>query len=189
MDTVYDDHYQNTDYFGKPLPELLEYFTTQKAKGKLLDVGCGQGRNLIPLAVDGYETTGIDISQVGLTQIKEIAHEQNLSIEVLLVDQFEFKGYGSFDYILLDSMFHFAKPDRAKEEEFIARILKEAKSGSKIIFSIQDTGKKVKIFKSIIEGSNISKIETEQKATYIFKDQTSDHVSQSPYRIVVVERR
>lgn len=189
MDTVYDNHYQSTDYFGKPLPELIEYFTTQKAKGKLLDVGCGQGRNLIPLAVDGFETTGIDISQVGLTQIKEIAKERNLSIEVLLVDQFEFKGYGIFDYILLDSMFHFSKPDRAKEEEFITRILKEAKSGCKIIFSIQDIGKKVKILKSIIDGSNVSKIETEKKATYIFEDKTSDHVSHSPYRIVVVEKR
>lgn len=79
LDTVYDDHYQSTDYFGKPLPELIEYFTTLKAK--------------------------------------------------------------------------------------------------------------VKILKSIVDGSNVSKIVAEKMATYIFEDKTSDHVSHSPYRILVVEKR
>ncbi len=189
MSTVYNDHYQTMDYFGKPIPELIEYFSSRKNKGKLLDVGCGQGRNLIPLAIDGYETTGIDISQLGLSQINEIARERNLAIEVIRIDQFEYKHYGIYDYILLDSMFHFAKPDRVKEENFIIRILEEARSGCKIIFSLQDTGKKVNILKGIIQDRHDLKIETEQKVRYVFKDKMTDHESHSPYRIVVVDKK
>lgn len=36
-----------------------------------LDLGCGNGRNSIPLARMGYEVTGMDISRVALNQAKE----------------------------------------------------------------------------------------------------------------------
>lgn len=36
-----------------------------------LDLGCGNGRNIIPLARMGYEVSGMDISEVALRQAKE----------------------------------------------------------------------------------------------------------------------
>lgn len=45
---------------------LLELFPKS-----FLDLGCGNGRNAIPLARMGYEVTGMDISQVALNQAKE----------------------------------------------------------------------------------------------------------------------
>ena len=52
MNVSYDKQYQTENLFGEPYSE----------RGRLLDLGCGQGRNAIPLAQLGYEVTGMDIS-------------------------------------------------------------------------------------------------------------------------------
>ncbi len=62
---AYDNYYLTKDLFGEPYPELMDFFKNFPDRGKLLDLGCGQGRNAIPLVQLGYEVTGIDNSKVG----------------------------------------------------------------------------------------------------------------------------
>jgi tellurite methyltransferase len=66
--TEYDAYYQEKDYFGETSKDLLAFFKNISEEGELLDVGCGQGRNAIPLAQIGFEVKGIDISKVGIEQ-------------------------------------------------------------------------------------------------------------------------
>ena len=62
MKVEYDEYYQTENLFGAPYPELLTFYSAIKQKGKLLDLGCGQGRDAIALAKIGFEVTGIDYS-------------------------------------------------------------------------------------------------------------------------------
>lgn len=50
MTVTYDKHYETENLFGDPYPELIEFFDKYSRKGNLLDLGCGQGRDAIPLA-------------------------------------------------------------------------------------------------------------------------------------------
>ena len=75
MTVSYDKYYQTKNLFGDPYPELIEFFTDHPEKGKVLDLGCGQGRDAIALARLGYSVTGIDNSQVGIDQMIRIAAE------------------------------------------------------------------------------------------------------------------
>lgn len=55
---------------------LLKFFPKS-----FLDLGCGNGRNAIPLARMGYEVTGMDISQVALHQAKEKLKLERVEVE------------------------------------------------------------------------------------------------------------
>jgi len=183
----YDKYYLTENLFGNPYPELLDFFRVYTNKGKLLDVGCGQGRDAIALARLGFEVTGIDHSKVGIAQMNEIAAAENLPLTGRVVDIFEFENFNEYDFVLLDSMFHFEKNDRQKETDFIKRILSEVKRNCLIVFCIQDTGKKVEILNNCI--SQQSEVENlhDQKFDYIFQDEETGHKSKSPYRMIIAK--
>jgi len=55
--------------------------------GPLLELGCGSGRLLIPLAQEGYTITGADTSEKMLALARERSEQANLSSRVTLVQQ------------------------------------------------------------------------------------------------------
>ena len=55
---------------------LLEYLNKKGANPKtFLDLGCGNGRNAIPLANMNYDVCGMDISNVALSQAKKLSEQ------------------------------------------------------------------------------------------------------------------
>lgn len=183
----YDEYYQTENLFGNPYPELIDFFRAHQNKGKLLDVGCGQGRDAIALARLGFKVTGIDHSKVGIVQMNGIASDENLPLTGRVMDIFEFENFHIYDFILLDSMFHFEKNDLQKETEFIGRILSEVKRNCLIIFCIQDTGKKVEILNDCVsQQSQVERLH-DQKFDYTFEDKETGHQSKSLYRMIIVK--
>ncbi len=51
-----------------PEPRLLEFFEKYKDEigPKILDIGSGEGRHLIPLAKAGYDLTGLELTDAGI---------------------------------------------------------------------------------------------------------------------------
>ena len=115
---------------------MIEFFAEYPRKGKVLDLGCGQGRNAIVLARLGYSVTGIDNSLVGIDQMNEIGQKEKLNLDGQVGDIYAFDRFNEFDIVLLDSMFHFAKKDKAKEIGLIKNIISEIKTGSLIVVCI-----------------------------------------------------
>jgi tellurite methyltransferase len=188
MTVAYDKYYKTENLFGSPYPELIEFFSGYLEKGKVLDLGCGQGRDAIPLARIGFAVIGIDSSKVGIEQMNRIAKTENLNLNGKVTNIFEFDSFDEFDFVLLDSMFHFTKNDRKKETEFIKGIISKIKNGCLIVFCIQDTGKKVKILNETIDFCKKLNRVTDKKFEYIFEDSDSGHKSKTDYRMVVVKK-
>ena len=126
---TYDKHYKTPDYFGQPYPELVSFFTNYEPKGTLLDLGCGQGRDSISLARLGYQVIGVDISEVGVTQMLSIAEKENLDIKGIVANIYDYRIDDTIDIVLLDTMLHFYPRDREKETGFLKRIMSELKPG------------------------------------------------------------
>lgn len=186
---VYDDYYKTENLFGEPYKELVAFFEKYPLKGELLDVGCGQGRNAIPLAKMGYKVTAIDNAKIGVDQMKENALKEKLNITARVEDIYEFQNFEKYDILLLDSMFHFAEKDLKKESTYLKRIFAEVKPKVIICICIQNTGKKVTTLKNIIEEvfENI-KIFEEISLKYTFEDKKSNHKSVSDYSMLVLEK-
>jgi len=188
MTVTYDKYYQTESLFGEPYPELIEFMSEYPKKGKVLDLGCGQGRDAIALARLGYSVTGIDNSKVGIDQMNEIGEIENLNLDGQVGDIYSFDRFDEFDIVLLDSMFHFAKKDKEKEIGLIKRIVSDIGNGSIVIVCIQDTGDKVQILNQAIDFEKQLSRLTDMKFTYTFEDSDSRHESETDYRMVVIEK-
>ncbi len=188
MAVTYDKHYQTVNLFGEPYPELIDFFDAIQEKGKLLDLGCGQGRDAIALARIGYDVTGVDSSRVGIEQMNRIASEEKLMLEGIVADIYEFKNFRSFDIVLMDSMFHFAKPDKEREIAFIKRVLAEIKLGGLFVVCIQDVGSKVKILRDTLALYKKIKLVADKHFTYTFHDNESGHKLEMNYRMIAMRK-
>lgn len=188
MTVTYDKYYRTENLFGEPYPELIEFLADYPKKGKLLDLGCGQGRDAIALARLGYDVLGVDNSKVGVEQMNLIAENENLNLDGQVGDIYSFDRFDEFDIVLLDSMFHFAKKDKVKEIGLIKRIVSDIRSGSVLVVCIQDTGDKVQILNQAIDfAKELSRL-TNKKFTFMFEDSDNGHKSVTDYRMIVVEK-
>jgi 2-polyprenyl-3-methyl-5-hydroxy-6-metoxy-1,4-benzoquinol methylase len=73
-----------------------------RRKRLALDIGLGQGRNALLLAQRGYDTTGIDRSEVGVLSARRMAAARGLRINAIIADaqQHDF-GRNRWDLIVL----------------------------------------------------------------------------------------
>lgn len=188
--TDYDKYYKTSDLFGEPYAELITFFKDYEPKGKLLDLGCGQGRDAIALARMGYDVTGLDNSRLGIAQMMNISRAENLNITGLVDDVYKFDGYQDFDVVLLDSMFHFDKKDKIRETDLIAKIANDIKKSALICFFIQDTGSKVKILSETLENTKLNfELIEDSSLIYKFEEKESGHKSETKYRMYIVKKR
>lgn len=73
--------------------------------GKALDFGMGLGRNALWLASQGWEVTGIDISDVAIEKVKKAAAEKQLKIDAVLADIRQYDlGQAKWDLIVAANM-------------------------------------------------------------------------------------
>jgi len=95
--TDYDQEYQKTiAYFGdSPDPLLRDFIQLLDSELDVLDVGCGQGRNALHLARNGFRVTAIDPSPVAIGQVEREASDHALEVRA------QVGGYGEVD---LDDM-------------------------------------------------------------------------------------
>lgn len=186
MNVPYDTYYQTANLFGEPYPELLDFFTGYSKGKKVLDLGCGQGRDAIPLARIGFVVTGVDNSKVGIAQMNEVAKTEQLQLKGIVADIFKYDDFKGYDFVLLDSMFHFAKKDVVKETELIKNIISATDKGSILIFCVQDTGIKVNVLTNMIQAhKNVQQL-VNKKFNYIFKDNESGHISETKYCMLAI---
>ncbi len=155
-----------------------------------MDLGCGQGRNAVPLAALGYEVTGIDASHVGIEQMKKEAQAKNVEITGVVADMYEWHAFSDYDYIVLDNMFHFLKRDREKETVFIKNMLSKSSPNVLVVFCIQDKSKRVAVLDEIINAEETyhTLLTKSFVHVYNFFENAADHYSHMNYRMIVIKK-
>jgi len=67
---------------------------------RALDIACGEGRNSIFLAGQGFRVTGIDISEVGLAKAACRAAAEGVEVEFVRADLERFRPAGRYDLVI-----------------------------------------------------------------------------------------
>ena len=118
----------NADAFSKgPTGDLKAHVDLLKPRARVLDVGCGEGRNAIFLAARGHVVDAFDISAAGVASAKRRAAEQRLDIRFWLEDLAGFTFLRNYDAILSHGVLHL--PEKAVRDAFLKQARAHTKPG------------------------------------------------------------
>jgi len=123
----WDKRFRGKEFaLGKEANPFLKRHIRLLPKGKALDIATGEGRNAIFLAQHGLDVDAVDVSNMALKKVRELAKEKGVKIRTLLGDLDTFRiEKGGYDLI---ANFYFLK------RNLIPRIKKGLKRGGRVIF-------------------------------------------------------
>lgn len=103
----YDRLYGETpDALGPPNAEIAAFVARMEGPLEVLDLGCGQGRDAVPLARAGHRVTGVDLSPNGIADLTAVARAEALDLTGVVADLASYQPDGAFDVVLADRTFH-----------------------------------------------------------------------------------
>ena len=129
-----------TDFKDDPIVGKVEKLIKKESpKGKILDLGCGRGRNSILLAKQGFEVWGIDLVPKALNVAKESAEKEKLDgrVHFQKADALDLSFEKDFFDGIIDKgcFHHIVKKDWAKYWRNISKVLKDGGYFLLVVFS------------------------------------------------------
>ena len=119
MPATYDGYYGAQDHaLGPAFEDVIAFFQNLEIGQTVLDVGVGQGRDAMPLAQMGHRVIGIDLSSIGIEQLKTAAASQHLNIDAEVADLCTYSPTERLDIILFDRTLHMITNTIDRENAF-----------------------------------------------------------------------
>ena len=137
--------YKKQNYFGSGATKLAifaESIIKTKNVKKILDVGCGQGRDAIHFAQSGYDVTAIDISTNAIEFVNRISQElglKNIATHVRDIQE-EFAFDQNFDFVYSNLALQFF--DLQQLEKILKNISNVMEENSMFVLSTKKEGDK-----------------------------------------------
>jgi tellurite methyltransferase len=133
MDNIYDKIYQEKKYYWGLKPsqtcfKVLESMPPIKPL-KLLDIGCGEGRNAVFFAKNGYDVTAFDLAEAGIDKTAKLAEENGVKLNVFKADINNYRLTEEFDILFSTGVLHYI-PQEIRQEIFLNYKDHTTKNGS-----------------------------------------------------------
>ena len=103
------------DYFNKKYGMSATHSAVRAAEGivpvgKVLDMGCGQGRNALYLGLKGFDVTAVDNNPHAVQNVEELARIEELNVRAFEYDLNAANIQEKFDYMVATVVFMFLMP-------------------------------------------------------------------------------
>lgn len=147
----YDNLYRSTPKaLGEPTQVFVDFFRRQGTQTlRVLDIGCGQGRDALFIARMGHNVVGVDLSANGIRDLVDAANQENLNINGYVADIVNFVPEGEFNVILIDRTLHML-PERERLE-VLGRLIRSVANGGWVL--IADERSNIQGYKDVIAAS------------------------------------
>lgn len=115
----YDNRYLTEDYYWGLRPNrlcfrLMELLPPVKPY-RVLDAGCGEGKDAVFLAKCGYAVTAFDISEPGIEKARRLAQRNGVELDLLKADLLDLRLDREYDVIFSSGVLHFIREPRREE--------------------------------------------------------------------------
>ncbi|MGY4677056.1 SAM-dependent methyltransferase TehB [Pasteurella sp. P03HT] len=106
------EEYFHKKYDMTPTHSEVKNAVTYLTPCKVLDLGCGKGRNSLFLSLLGYNVTSLERNETSLRFLTETAEKENLPIQTALYDINTANIKEHYGFILSTVVFMFLNPER-----------------------------------------------------------------------------
>ena len=118
--TVYEDWYQSDEFYWGIEPDPMCYEILRLCPPtrplRLLDVGCGEGRDAVFFAKNGYRVSAFDIAQTGIEKARRLADAHRVEADFFIANLLEYRLEQNFDIIYsTNGVLNYIAPDMRGE--------------------------------------------------------------------------
>ncbi|MGF6652950.1 tellurite methyltransferase [Paraburkholderia youngii] len=92
---------------GGPSVEVFEIEQFLPRNSTVIDIGCGEGRNALFLALRGHKVTALELSSNAVKKLRSIADRYSLNIDVIEERIEDFVPDENYDLVMAHSSLHF----------------------------------------------------------------------------------
>jgi len=105
-------------------------------RGRILDLGCGEGRDSVYFAEQGFAVTGVDASAAGLEKADKLAAERGVKVKWLCRSMLDLPVAGRFDLVYsCGSIHHVPKEGRSRLFRRLKKLTKPGGVHAHIVFT------------------------------------------------------
>ena len=119
--TYYSDLYKNDEYYWGTEPTPFCYQVIEKYPPtrylKLLEIGCGEGRDAVFFARNGYDVSAFDIEEKGVEKAKLLAAKFNVPLMVFCADMLTYTPACLYDVVYASRTLIYL-PEHRREDFF-----------------------------------------------------------------------
>ena len=117
--TDYDRRYNTEEYYWGLMPNRICYDIMKILPPikpyRVLDLGCGEGKDAVFFAKCGYDVTALDISEQGIEKAKKLANHNKVEVRFFKADLFDYRPDTEYDIIFSSGVLHFIPENTRKE--------------------------------------------------------------------------
>ena len=117
--TDYEERYKVDGYYWGIQPSNMCYEVMKLCPPvkplRLLDVACGEGKNAVFFARNGYNVTAFDAANSGLEKAGQLADQMQVDVNFFQANMLDFRLEGAFDIIFCSGALHYIPPNLRKE--------------------------------------------------------------------------
>lgn len=166
----YDDLYRTTENaLGAPMQLFVDFFhgrldAPDGQSLRVLDIGCGQGRDAVFIARLGHQVAGVDLSANGIRDLTQSAASEGLAVQGIVADITGFTPGGAFDVVLINRTLHML--DEAPRLAVLSRLLDHVSDNGWLL--VADERANMAGFKSVLQAHSAVWKVTLDKGGYYF---------------------
>lgn len=99
---AWDERYRDSELvWGGTANRFVVEHVADWPPGEAIDVGAGEGRNAVWLALNGWEVTAMDFSAVAMEKARELAFDAGVEIATVVGDALDYQPPSQVDLVLL----------------------------------------------------------------------------------------
>ncbi|MDE7284121.1 MAG: methyltransferase domain-containing protein [Lachnospiraceae bacterium] len=115
----YDNRYNTEGYYWGLMPNRICYdimkILPPVKPYRVLDIGCGEGKDAVFFAKCGYAVTAFDVSESGIEKAKKLAEHNRVEVNFFRADIFDYRPDSEYDIIFSSGVFHFIPPNQRED--------------------------------------------------------------------------
>ncbi|WP_281890002.1 methyltransferase domain-containing protein [Paenibacillus sp. YYML68] len=117
--TIYEEEYQTDSYYWGTEPNEACYQVLQAMpptkRLRLIDIGCGEGKDAVFFARNGYAVTAFDITDAGVEKTRRLAERVGVHVDVFKADILQYRFEEPYDIVFSSGVLHYMKPELREE--------------------------------------------------------------------------